>query len=515
MFRQAGMSKQPMGILASSPELMTTAQKAIMNNQPIKAQSAVSVNLAQAIANSTGLNSKPVFNLSDIMNNFSYGSGGPEKTYETKLIPEGAPPAGFIETTKKIKPQEKSDLQKITDNLNKSKKNIKETGNLKINDNDSELVKDSKKIGNFLFGPEGTVSKSLNSIYQTVDDNVFNYVRSKPDILANLQEEMNQKTKVDPKRNRMISGGDVTQDMGDKLSGPSSTTAPTKDGSPRGLVDPNVLSSDDPRFPEAQPKPRPPELPGVIALKNLNDLSKNKNGPTTKDSDKALGIADLSFKDRVKARRDIISAALGRDVAEKDVRTDVNYNLIMTGLLVAAGESPNAMTNIAKGLAAGLAGYGKAAGESAEAKRKEEIAIGLAAVEQEFKSDEAQKARDEMPDSIRALEIYKKRPDLLEIALQLKKKGKTRQEIATAIAAKAAGSSSMIPLTNEEMNRYVDFAMSGGAPSSSNTVVSIPNSIRIDFNGEDSSGRVGDIVPYRGQSYEIGKNGIATLVTKK
>ena len=31
MFRQAGMSKQPMGILASSPELMTTAQKAMIN----------------------------------------------------------------------------------------------------------------------------------------------------------------------------------------------------------------------------------------------------------------------------------------------------------------------------------------------------------------------------------------------------------------------------------------------------------------------------------------------------
>jgi len=413
MFRQAGMSKQPMGILASSPELMTTAQKAIMNNQPIKAQSAVSVN--------TGLNSKPVFNLSDIMNNFSYGSGGPEKTYETKLIPEGAPPAGFIETTKKIKPQEKSDLQKITDNLNKSKKKIKETGGLKINDNDSELVKDSKKIGNFLFSPEGTVSKSLNSIYQTVDDNVFNYVRSKPDILANLQEEMNQKADADENR----------QNKG--TLGFSSEIEPTKDGSSRGLVDPNVLSPDDPRFPKAQPKSRPPELPGVIALKNLNDLSKNKNGPTTKDSDKALGIADLSFKDRVKARRDIISAALGRDVAEKDVRTDVNYNLIMTGLLVAAGESPNAMTNIAKGLAAGLAGYGKAAGESAEAKRKEEIAIGLAAVEQEFKSDEAQKARDKDPDSIRVAKMLQEQPDLIPILQSIKAtKGKTEKDLRAA-----------------------------------------------------------------------------------
>ncbi len=45
MFRQAGMSKQPMGILASSPELMTTAQQAMMNNQPVKAQSGMMTSL--------------------------------------------------------------------------------------------------------------------------------------------------------------------------------------------------------------------------------------------------------------------------------------------------------------------------------------------------------------------------------------------------------------------------------------------------------------------------------------
>ena len=44
MFRQAGMSKQPMGILASSPELMTTAQKAMMSGQPVTAQVGTSVN---------------------------------------------------------------------------------------------------------------------------------------------------------------------------------------------------------------------------------------------------------------------------------------------------------------------------------------------------------------------------------------------------------------------------------------------------------------------------------------
>ena len=45
MFRQAGMSKQPMGILASSPELMTTAQQAMMNGRPVNAQSGMMTSL--------------------------------------------------------------------------------------------------------------------------------------------------------------------------------------------------------------------------------------------------------------------------------------------------------------------------------------------------------------------------------------------------------------------------------------------------------------------------------------
>ena len=491
MFRQAGMSKQPMGILASSPELMTTAQKAMNSGQPIKAQNAVSVN--------TGLNSPPIFNLSDIMNNFSYGSGGPEKTYETKLVPANDLPAGFVETTNKTKPNEKSDLQKITDNLNKAKNKTQNQGGLKINANDSDALKAAKIIGNDVYGKDGAVQKSLSFIAQSVDDNVFNYFRSKPDILDNLQKEMDEKAESDP-----------NYQYTSKSGGASSMLTPGK--GERGLVEPEDVSK-RPGTPE--PIMRPPEFAGIVALKKLSDVAKSKNGISTKDADTVLGISELTLKEKIKARRDIISEALGRDISEKDIRTDVNYNLMMTGLLVAAGESPNAMTNIAKGLAGGLAGYGKAQGEATEARRKEEIAIGLAAVEQQFKSDEAQKDRDKMPESIRALEIYKKRPDLLQIALLMKKKGKTRQEIATAIAAKAAGSNSLMPLTNEEMTRYVNFAMSGGAPSSSNTVVNIPNSIQIDFNGEDSSGRVGDIVPYRGQSYEIGKNGIATLVTKE
>jgi len=173
------------------------------------------------------------------------------------------------------------------------------------------------------------------------------------------------------------------------------------------------------------------------------------------------------------------------------------------------------MTNIAKGLAAGLAGYGKAKGEATEAKRKEDIAIGLAAVEQTFKETEAQKDRDKKPETIRALEFYKQNPDLLQIALQLKQKGKSRKEIATAIAARAAGGNNLIPPDPNFLSSLVDFAVSGGKNiSSGNTTVNIPTSIKINF---DTDQKADDMVNKKfnrfGAQYIIGKDGIATLVT--
>ena len=202
---------------------------------------------------------------------------------------------------------------------------------------------------------------------------------AKDDRLSGLQKQQNLKANVDERFN-----------FTDQFAGPQRLEAPKK-GEERGIVDPNVLSPADPRFPESFPTPKPDQVLGLSVIDKIKNASKQPQGISTNDADKALGIEDLSFKDRVKARREIISAALGRDVAEKDVRTDLNYNLMMTGLLVAAGQSPDALTNIANGLAAGLAGYGKAKGEATEAKRKEDIAVGLAAVEQVFKEAEAEK----------------------------------------------------------------------------------------------------------------------------
>jgi hypothetical protein len=116
------------------------------------------------------------------------------------------------------------------------------------------------------------------------------------------------------------------------------------------------------------------------ALKILQGgTSATSEAEKAKGVDKTFGITGTR-EERTKKRKAVLQSLLGE--REKDIRTDANYNLMMTGLLIAAGESPDAMTNIAKGLAAGLKGYGEAVGEEAQAITKEDRALTMMAAEE-------------------------------------------------------------------------------------------------------------------------------------
>ena len=119
-------------------------------------------------------------------------------------------------------------------------------------------------------------------------------------------------------------------------------------------------------------------------------------------TDAALGIKGTR-KERVEQRYEMLKDLLGEDKAD-DIRTDIGYNLMMTGLMIAAGQSPDAMTNIAGGLAKGLAGYGKAAGEAAQAEAKEEKALKLMAAKEVGAEMTAEKAAE-----IKARELAEER----------------------------------------------------------------------------------------------------------
>ena len=499
MFRQAGMSKQPMGILASSPELMTTAQKAMMNNQPIKAQKAVSVNtntpnlidsLFGTNIGSTRYMQPGNTILKDLMSNFSYGGSEIPQTVETKLVKEG----DKIPVAKDITEKKENVFIDPLENIRLT--NEKYQKSLTPTKNDSEFIKDIKQIGSSIGGGYDTIIKKI--------DDGLDYFRNEAEketaatnTLSGMQAELNAKAETDP-----------NYQFTDQSSG-ASRMAPPVIGE-RGLVDPEDISN---KSSTPVPKLKPPEIAGLSVIDKIKEDAKNPNGTTTEGSDEALGIADLSFKDRVKARRDIISAALGRDVAEKDVRTDVNYNLIMTGLLVAAGESPNAMTNIAKGLAAGLSGYGKAAGESAEAKRKEEIAIGLAAVEQEFKSDEAQKARDKDPDSIRVAKMLQEQPDLIPILQSIKAtKGKTQKDLRAAYLGNFLKNSFGRNPTKKEFEAGMALINNLDVPEQSPTIVP---SYRIPQNVQGTDGYKPNSLVLDGK-YRVSEDGLtANLITQK
>ena len=118
-------------------------------------------------------------------------------------------------------------------------------------------------------------------------------------------------------------------------------------------------------------------IASALETQQSNATDKEKAEAT----DSILGITAKNRKERVKARQALIKEILGEDKA-KDMRTDANYNLIMLGLLTATGQSSSALANFAEAAKLTLGSYAKVVGEKSEAKRKEDRAIALKAIDE-------------------------------------------------------------------------------------------------------------------------------------
>lgn len=141
----------------------------------------------------------------------------------------------------------------------------------------------------------------------------------------------------------------------------------------------------------------------VATIRNIQEDPQTSNKKKAEATDELLGIVPAgekpTLKERMEARKALIKDLLGEDKA-KDIRTDANYNLMMTGLMIAAGESPNALSNIAKGAAAGLQQYGDLVGGKAEEENKREREIALQAV-QEVRGEIAEEKRQDYDSMVR------------------------------------------------------------------------------------------------------------------
>ena len=114
---------------------------------------------------------------------------------------------------------------------------------------------------------------------------------------------------------------------------------------------------------------------GVTSTQELADGNDDLLGIPKEDNDGKK----LSRKERNQLRYEELVAMVGEDKA-KDIRTDKSYNLMMLGLRIAAGQSENALTNIAVGAGQQLEEFGEVSGELSQKEAEQSRALKLQAV---------------------------------------------------------------------------------------------------------------------------------------
>ena len=185
-------------------------------------------------------------------------------------------------------------------------------------------------------------------------------------------------TKTEDKKQKVIK-----PDIGNKDYGLGVITKKKNDGSlssnvtndntdlNKGVADLNMLVANS----------TPGSSENIAANKKINNLISQsiKNNDINKATEANLiasggatveSVKEMSQEDKDKALRERISNLYGKDIGlEGDLKA---MNLVMLGLRIAAGESPNAITNIAKGAIQQMDEVGKQVAKEQE--RKDKIA---------------------------------------------------------------------------------------------------------------------------------------------
>ena len=362
MFRQSGMSKQPVGILASSPELMTTAQKAMMKGQPIKAQNAVSVNLNRPLVASDFVNiAEKIKNPDSILNIKSK-----EMSKMSPNLPNVSKITEYIGNVFSPKPNVKSEAEIKTEEFLK-KKNIKDPDKAKtLGEYINLAIKKQRVIDK--------ENKRLNPNYFSpfIDDEEVDTKEKEVDTKEKEVDTKKVVTKENiPPEPKLFPG---TKDATEKDSGASLSAMIDDIGNIDKIAD------------DQNKKVNNFNNENILnKIDKITSNNKKTNSDKAQDLDKLFGIENL--KDKIKAREAILDEIMGS--TGSDVRTDPAYVTLMTGLLIAAGQDPNALTNIAQGAAKGLLMYGEAAGEDLKERKK----IKLVAAKLGFQAQATEDAR--------------------------------------------------------------------------------------------------------------------------
>ena len=344
MFRQSGMSKEPMGILASSPELMTTAQKAMMKKQAVKAQTGVSVNLNQSqmpylLNLNRPLQASDYVNIAEQMKN----PNSPlniKKRERDRIFLNSMP-------TKIKKYISDTFSPAFTPSTGKSESEIRTEKLLK--DKNAPDPSTATSIGDYI-NKSITRQKIINEENRRLKELNAKKVDTKEVDTKEIDtKEVDTKKKDAPPTPKL---SPITKDATEKDSGVSLSAMIEDIGNIDKVVEEKNKKVNDDNI--------------LNKINKVTSDDKKTDSDKAKDLDKLLGIDGL--KNKIKARESILDEIMGS--AGSDVRTDPAYVTMMTGLLIASGQDPNALSNIAQGAAKGLLMYGEAQGEDLAEKKK-------------------------------------------------------------------------------------------------------------------------------------------------
>jgi len=390
MFRQAGMSKQPMGILASSPELMTTAQKAMMSGQPVMAQSGKFISTAPTVG--FGSNNQTYIPLqqqmvdprilnkseapSSSLQNYINSMSNAIKTKEERVIQKDESPlSAFGDEGRNITFAQKgfpltyllkgkSGRQEEFDEAGDEARAYYE-GKTKGMIPDNIYAEPFKKDDNKSSGIGG--SDQINTSTKTALEKAVAKVTSDTEVQQQISEEnaiagvdnsgrdfTEEQEKIEKKKSVPELGGN-DYGLGVKKNGNknnlSSNVTSDNTSVNAGVIDLNKMIAGS----------TPGSSENINANKKINSLisktiADNKIDQATDLNIISHGGADeetikkLTPKEKKELLEQQLDSYYGQNAKKMGLEDDLKgMNLIMLGLRIAAGESPNAMTNIAKG----------------------------------------------------------------------------------------------------------------------------------------------------------------------
>jgi len=187
-----------------------------------------------------------------------------------------------------------------------------------------------------------------------------------------------------------------TKEAGGKVSAP--TITPSTVTLPSGFDDTDVPSTGT-ETTTGQTKPED-ALPDSLKGKRSPGKGVSATKEAAAQNDALLNISDtkpdgkpLTYKERVEARFEVLKDLIGEDQA-KDIRTDKNYNLMMLGLRIAAGQDPNALSNIAAGAGQQLQEFGEVSGEESQRRAEKIESLTMLAASDVSEEMKAEAARD-------------------------------------------------------------------------------------------------------------------------